>query len=94
MMNHAGKAMEQAVVWAVMALRMRKTGEPHRHAGTHNLWLVEHHTTGDKVRQARLKTGAPYPDPSREDSDGKQNADPEPSALRIQILEERHPDSA
>ena len=29
--------------------------EPHRHAGTHNLWLVEDHTTGDKVRQARLK---------------------------------------
>jgi len=26
MMNHAGKAMKQAVAWAVMALRMRKTG--------------------------------------------------------------------
>jgi len=26
MMNHAGKAMEQAVAWAVMALRMRKAG--------------------------------------------------------------------
>jgi len=29
--------------------------KPHQHAGTRNLWLVEdHHTTGDKVRQARL----------------------------------------
>jgi len=26
MMNHAGKAMEQAVAWAVMAPRLRKTG--------------------------------------------------------------------
>jgi hypothetical protein len=68
--------------------------KPHWHAGNHNLWLVEDHTTGDEVRQARSKTGASYPNPSREDSDGKQNADPEPSALRIQILEERHPDSA
>jgi len=68
--------MEQAVVWAVMAPRMRKTSRQEanhigteviidlpigfpinniisRHAGTHNLWLVEDHTTGDKVRQAR-----------------------------------------
>jgi len=68
--------------------------EPHRHAGTHNLWLVEDHTTGDKVRQARLKTGAPYPDPSREDSDSKRHADQELSALRIQILKKRRSDSA
>ena len=55
--------------------------EPHWHAGTYNLWLVEDHTTGDlpfgfaintiisstgdKVRQVRLKTGASYPGPSR-----------------------------
>ena len=26
MMDHAGKVMEQAVAWAVMAPRMRKTG--------------------------------------------------------------------
>jgi len=68
--------------------------EPHRHAGTHNLWLVEDHTTGDKVRQARLKTGASYPDPSREDSDSKRHADQELTALRIQILEKRRSDSA
>jgi len=36
--------------------------EPHRHAGTHNLCLVEDHTTCDKVCQARLKTGASYLD--------------------------------
>ena len=48
--------------------------EPHQHAGNHNLWLVEDHTTGDKVRQARLKTGASYPNSSREDSDSKRHA--------------------
>jgi len=68
--------------------------EPHRYAGTHNLWLVEDHTTGDKVRQARLKTGASYPDPSREDSDSKRHADQELTALQIQILEKRRSDSA
>jgi len=68
--------------------------EPHRHAGTHNLWLVEDHTTGDKVCQARLKTVASYPDPSREDSDSKRHADQELTALRIQILEEKRSDSA
>jgi len=68
--------------------------ELHRHAGTHNLWLVEYHTTGDKVRQARLKTGASYPDPSREDSDSKRHADQELTALRIEILEKRRSDSA
>jgi len=68
--------------------------EQHRHAGTHNLWLVEDHTTGDKVRQARLKTGASYLDPSRKDSDSKRHADQELSALRIQILEKRRSDSA
>jgi len=41
--------------------------EPHRHAGTHNLWLVADHTTADEVRQARLKISASYPDPNRED---------------------------
>ena len=37
--------------------------EPHRHAGTYNLWIVEYHTTGDEVRQARSKTvtSASYP---------------------------------
>jgi len=68
--------------------------EPHQHAGNHNLWLVEDHTTGDKVRQARLKTGASYPDPSREDSDSKRHADQELTALRIQILAKRRLDSA
>jgi hypothetical protein len=68
--------------------------EPHRHAGTHNLWLVEDYTTGDKVRQARLKTGASYPDPSREDSDSKRHANQELTVLRIQILEKRRSDSA
>jgi len=68
--------------------------EPHQHAGTHNLWLVEDHTTGDKVRQARLKTGASYPDPSREDSDSKRHANQELTALRIQIFEKRCSDSA
>jgi len=68
--------------------------EPHRHAGTHNLWLVQDHTTGDKVRQARLKPGASYPDPSREDSDSKRHANQELTALRIQVLEERRSDSA
>jgi len=57
--------------------------EPQRHAGTHNLWLVEDHTTGDKVRQARLKTGASYADPSIEDSDSKRHADQDLTALRI-----------
>jgi len=68
--------------------------EPHRHAGTHNLWLVDDHTTGDKVRQARLKTGASYPDLSREDSDSKRHADQELTALRIQFLAKRRSDSA
>ena len=68
--------------------------EPHRHAGTHNLWSVEDHATGDKVCQAPLKTGASYPDHSREDSDSKRHADQELSALRIQILEKRRSDSA
>ena len=68
--------------------------EPHRHAETHNLWLVEDHTTDDKVRQARLKTGALYPDPSREDSDSKRHADQELTALRIEISEKRRSDSA
>jgi len=67
--------------------------EPHWHAGTHNLWLVEDHTTGDKVRQARLKTSASYPDPRREDSDSKRYANQELTALRIQILEKRRSDS-
>ena len=66
----------------------------HRHAGTHNLWLVEDHATGDKVRQARLKTGVSYPDPSREDLDSKRHANQELTALRIQILAKRHSDSA
>ena len=57
--------------------------ELYRHTGTHNLWLVEDHTTGDKVHQARLRTGASYPDPSREDSDSKRHADQELTALRI-----------
>ena len=35
-----------------------------------------------------------YQDPSREDSDSKWHADQELTALRIQILEERHSDSA
>ena len=56
--------------------------------------MVEDHTTGDNFRQARLKTGASYPDPSREDSDSKRHADQELTALRIQILEERRSDSA
>ena len=34
----------------------------HRPAGTHNLWLVEDHTTVDEVRQVRSKTGASYPE--------------------------------
>jgi len=40
--------------------------ELYRHTGTHNLWLVEDHTTGDKVHQARLKTSAAalYPTPA------------------------------
>jgi len=63
--------------------------EPDRHAETHNLWLVENHTTGDKVRQARLKTGASYPDPGRVDSDSKRHANQELTALQIQILEKR-----
>jgi len=63
--------------------------EPHQHAGTHNLWLVKDHTTGDKVRQVRMKTGASYHDPSREDSDSNRHADQELTALCIQILEER-----
>ena len=66
--------------------------EPHRPAG--NRWLVEDHTTGDEVRQARSKTGASYPDRIREDSDSKRHADQELTALRIQILEERRSDSA
>jgi len=68
--------------------------EPHRHPGTHKLWLVEDHTTVDEVRQARSKTGASYPDPSRKDSDSKRHADQELTALRIQILEKRRSDSA
>ena len=68
--------------------------EPHGHAGTHNLWLVEDHTTVDKDRQARLKTGASYSDPSREDSDSKRHADQQLTALRIQNLEKRRSDSA
>jgi len=67
---------------------------PHRHAGTHNLCLVEDHTTCDKVHQARLKTGTSYLDPSREDSDSKRHADQELTALLIQILEKRRSDSA
>jgi len=62
-MNHAGKATEQAVVWAVMAPRMQDWqagSEPHWHAGTHNLWLVEDHTTGVKVPQARSKPGQEF----------------------------------
>ena len=58
------------------------------------MWLVEDHTTGDKVRQARLKTGASYLNPSREDSDSKRHADQELTALRIQILEKRRSNSA
>jgi len=68
--------------------------EPHLHAGTHSLWLVEDHTTGDKVCQARLKTGASYPDPSRENSDSKRHANQELTALRIEILEKRRSDIA
>ena len=68
--------------------------ELYRHAGTHNLWLVEDHTTGDKVHQARLKTSASYPDPSREDLDSKWHANQELTALQIQILEKRRSDSA
>ena len=68
--------------------------ELHWHAGTHNLWLVEDHATGDDVCQARSKTGASYPDPSREDSDSKRHTDQELTALRIQILEKRRSDSA
>jgi len=68
--------------------------ELHQHAGTHNLWLVEDHTTGDKVRQARWKTSASYPDPSREDPDSKRHANQELPTLRIQILEKRRSDSA
>ena len=34
--------------------------EPHWHAGTHNLWLVEDHTTGVKVPQARSKPGQEF----------------------------------
>jgi len=63
--------------------------EPHWHARTHNLWLVENHTTGDKVCQARLKAGASHQDPSREDLDSKRHADHEVTALQIQILEKR-----
>jgi len=68
--------------------------EPHQHAGTHNLWLVEDHTTGDKVRQVRMKTGASYHDPSKEYSDSKRHADQELTALCIQILKKRRSDSA
>jgi len=68
--------------------------ELHRYAGTHNLWFVEVHTTGNKVRQAPLKTGASYPDPSRKDSDSERHADQEISALRIQILGKRRRGSA
>ena len=70
--------------------------ELYRHAGTHNLWLVKDHTTGDKVHQARLKTGVSYLDFSRdlEDSDSKWHANQELTALRIQILEKRRSDSA
>jgi len=56
--------------------------------------LVEDHTTGDEVRQARSKPGASYPTPGREDSDSKRHAKKELTALRIQILEERRSDSA
>jgi len=72
----------------------QRGSEPHRHAGTHNLWLVEDLTTGDKVRQVRLNTGASYPDPSREDLNSKRHADQELIALQIQILEKRRSDSA
>ena len=60
------------------------------------MWLVEEHTTGDKVHQARLKTDVSYPDFSRdsEDSDSKWHADQELTALRIQVLEKRRSDSA
>jgi len=68
--------------------------EPHRQTGTQNLWVVEDHTTGDKVRQASLKTGASYPDPGSEDSDSKRHANQELIALRMQILEKRRSDSA
>ena len=68
--------------------------EPHWHAGTHKLWLIEEHTTEDEVRQAHSKTGASYLDRSREDSDNKRHADQELTALQIQILEEKHSDSA
>ena len=68
--------------------------EPRRHAETHNLWLVEDHTTGDKARQARSNPGASYPDPSREDSNSKWYANQEVTALRIQFLEKRRSDSA
>jgi len=68
--------------------------EPHWHAGTQNLWLVEDHTTGDNVRQARLKTSASYLDPSREYPDSKQHANQELTALQIQILEKRRSGSA
>jgi len=56
--------------------------------------LVVDHTTGEKVSQARLKSRASYPDPSREDSDSKGHADQELSALQIHILEKRRSDSA
>jgi len=68
--------------------------EPHWHAGIHNLWLVEDYTTGNKVRQAHLKIGASYPDPSREDSDSKRHADQGLTALWIQSLEKRRSDRA
>jgi len=66
--------------------------EPHGPAG--NLCLVEGHITGDEVGQARSKTGASYPDPSREDSDSKRHAEQELTALWIEILEKRRSDSA
>ena len=42
-----------------------------RFAGTQKLWIVEEHTTGNEDCQARSKTDALHPDPSREESDIK-----------------------
>jgi len=57
--------------------------ELHRHEGNQNLWLFEDNNTGDKARQARLKPGESYEDPSREDSDSKRHADQELAGLNI-----------
>jgi len=39
--------------------------------GSNKSNINQDHTTGDEDRQARSKTGASHPDPSREESDSK-----------------------